>query len=337
MRKKVTKMVKCIACGKSVLLSTDFGNHSLCKTCASKVNASAWKNRDVASIGELITNKNNALLLANQNGFSGDAVSAIEKYFDAYINAGYVTTINGKVGQVLKVFGEYCIIDTKNEEKKSELASLFYYFTDDDEDDEEDDRSIFEKEKDSIVKGLLTGKIVQTGIGLAASAVIDTQGKEKADERKSRERRKKREKMIVVGEERINLVDFSQVDTYLIPDTAKGYLRFIPKGVAPNDYFACTYFFFNASNPFERKKIKAHMDSVRDMLNKKIVTIAKAQEKLAMETRMAQEATARNNMSVETVNNKDAFEEIRKYKGLLDEGIITEEEFNKMKKELLGL
>lgn len=330
-------MVKCVACGKNTLLSTDFGNVSLCKNCASKVNVTAWKNRDVSSIGELVTNKNNALQLATGNGFSSEAVNAIEKYFDSYINAGYVTTINGKVGQTLKIFGDYCIIDTKNEEKKSELASLFYYFTDDDEDDEEDDRTIFEKEKDSIVKGLLTGKIVQTGIGLAASAVIDTQEKEKADERRSRERRKKREKLIVVGEDKINLKDFGHVDTYLIPDTSKGYIRFIPKGVTANEYYACTYFFFNVSNPFERKKIKAHMDSIRDILNEKILSIEKEQEKAAIEARMSQKMSAKSNMKVDRNSDKDAFEEIRKYKGLLDEGIITEDEFNKVKRELLGL
>lgn len=33
----------------------------------------------------------------------------------------------------------------------------------------------------------------------------------------------------------------------------------------------------------------------------------------------------------------DKFEEVRKYKELLDQGIITEEEFERKKKELLGL
>ena len=33
----------------------------------------------------------------------------------------------------------------------------------------------------------------------------------------------------------------------------------------------------------------------------------------------------------------DPYEEIKKYKQLLDDGIITEEEFDKKKKELLGL
>jgi len=321
-------MIKCIACGKSVLLSNGFGNSSLCKNCAAKVNLSVWKNRDVSTIGELTANRKNALQLASSNGFSEEAVSAIERYFDAYINAGYVTTINGKVGQTLKIFGDYCIIDTKNEEKKSDLVSLFYNFVDDD-DDEEDERSIFEKEKDNIVRGLMTGKIVQTGIGLAASAALDTQGKEKVAERKSRERYKKREQMIIVGEERINLKDFGKVDTYLIPNTSRGYIRFIPKGAALHDYFACSYFFFNVSNPFERKKIKASMDSVRDLLNERITTIEKEFEREAMEARTAREMTGKS--------STDAFEEIRKYKELLDEGVITEDDFNKMKKELLGL
>ena len=39
-----------------------------------------------------------------------------------------------------------------------------------------------------------------------------------------------------------------------------------------------------------------------------------------------------------TLHNKsDAFDEIRKYKQLLDEGIITQEEFDVKKKELLNL
>lgn len=43
-----------------------------------------------------------------------------------------------------------------------------------------------------------------------------------------------------------------------------------------------------------------------------------------------------NQTSVNT-NKVDPYEEVKKLKTLLDEGIITEEEFNKKKKELLGL
>ena len=39
----------------------------------------------------------------------------------------------------------------------------------------------------------------------------------------------------------------------------------------------------------------------------------------------------------QTVGEEDKFDEIKKYKELLDSGIITEEDFNKKKTELLGL
>ena len=42
-------------------------------------------------------------------------------------------------------------------------------------------------------------------------------------------------------------------------------------------------------------------------------------------------------VSVNIAETKDKFEDIKKYKELLDSGIITEEEFNKKKTELLGL
>ena len=42
-------------------------------------------------------------------------------------------------------------------------------------------------------------------------------------------------------------------------------------------------------------------------------------------------------VSMNTAETKDKFEDIKKYKELLDSGIITEEEFNKKKTELLGL
>ena len=45
----------------------------------------------------------------------------------------------------------------------------------------------------------------------------------------------------------------------------------------------------------------------------------------------------KQNNSATTAEVKDKFEDIKKYKELLDSGIITEEEFNKKKTELLGL
>ena len=44
-----------------------------------------------------------------------------------------------------------------------------------------------------------------------------------------------------------------------------------------------------------------------------------------------------NNVANNTVNNISSADEIRKYKKLLDDDIISQDEFNAKKKELLGL
>ena len=55
-----------------------------------------------------------------------------------------------------------------------------------------------------------------------------------------------------------------------------------------------------------------------------------------IEKAVAEEKEEKRKVSQE-MNDDSRFDEIRKYKQLLDEGIITEEEFQAKKKELLNL
>lgn len=55
------------------------------------------------------------------------------------------------------------------------------------------------------------------------------------------------------------------------------------------------------------------------------------------EKRAAAEEMQKNNIDENGSSEKDKFEEIKKYKELMDSGIISEEEFNKKKTELLKL
>ena len=131
-------MEKCLNCGKTVLIKTCFGNETLCKNCDSLVNASSWNKRDFASMEDLLEKKNNALQLAKTNNVSERAVDAIEKYFDEYIKNGFVTSINGRAGQILTIFENYCIVNTKSDSAKTSLVDMFYQF--DYNDDEEPER-----------------------------------------------------------------------------------------------------------------------------------------------------------------------------------------------------
>ena len=137
------------------------------------------------------------------------------------------------------------------------------------------------------------------------------------------------------------------VESFSKANTANGYLRFIPKGVtSSNLLYGCEYFFFNNSIPFETKKIKQKIENVKNIIldniaNSEIetkVSTAKAKKEKAEKELVAQAEQVRKIVEEVTQQNKtDVFDEVRKFKMLLDEGIITEDEFNAKKKELLGL
>ncbi len=306
---------------------------------------------------ELLTQKNDAIQRATTGNMPQAIIDEITKYFDEYINAGFVTTVNGKAGQLLKVFADYCIVFTKSEGKKEELESSFHEFDDDYDDDydydDDDDAILSSADKKHLASGLLSGRIVQAGVGAAVTAVLNSQEKEKREEQRAKEQRHKEQqykkkigKIIVVGEKRISLGKITDVELFTKKDVSNGYLKFVPKGVASANLYNCEYFFFKNSIPFESKKIKQRLEAIKNDINQKIanaeIEAKKAKEiaaqKKAEKEKVAQEEQVRRMVEQATQQNKaDVFEEVRKYKQLLDEGIITAEEFAAKKKELLGL
>ena len=323
-------MAKCMSCGKSVLLTSSFGNVVLCRNCDSFINVSEWRNRDFSSIQELERKKNDVLQKAFEGNLSQSVMTEIAQYFNEYINAGFITSIDGKAGQTIKVFSNHCIITTKNDGKKTELENMFHQF---DETDDDDDGSILTSEdKLNLAKGLLSGRIVQAGIGTAVSATLNKQEKEKIAERKAHERQKSIARLISVGERHIDLHSISSVDTFSRANTANGYLKLVHSGADQNTLYDCEYFFFNNSIPFKSRKIKQEIEIIKNILSERIVTLK--QEEL-MAAVQAKQPNAEQQYA--QPSKVDTFEEIRKFKQLFDEGIITEDEFNKKKKELLNL
>lgn len=334
-------MAKCMACNKTVLLTKSFDNIVLCNNCANLIEFSSWEKRMFSSMNELVERKKHIIELAKNNGIKKEIEEQIEKYFDEYINNGFITSMNGKAGQVLKVFSDYCIVSTKNETAKNSLENTFYQFGgtyDESEDvDEDDEENITLSDKKKIVQGLMSGKIIQTGmagIGVAMSASLKENEKEKKAAQKAREKRKKLEKIIKVGDKTIYLNNISEVEIFSKNNIVNGYLKFVPNGISINNSYACEYFFFNNSIPFESRRIKKQVESICNILSGKIDKI-KDNKMQEQEKQKLEEIIKQKNVKEE--KNLDAFEEIRKYKQLLDEGILTEEEFNIKKKELLNV
>ena len=312
-------MEKCMSCGKNALFTIDFGRTILCRNCAAAVNVSAWKNRDFESTDDLTRKKNDAISRALANCIAPNIVTEITGYFDEYTDNGFEKTIDGKAGQTLKVFKDYCIITTKNERKSDDLKREFYQFEDKDVDD--NDELLSPDNKKRLMKGLMSGRLIKTGIDVAVSATINKQEKEKTAKLRAQEREKRIDQLITVGERRVTWCVFDSVKILTKSGCNYGCLRFSKKGT--DIIYNSEYFIFNNSIPFESKRIRREVEAIQRTINKRI-----------QDYQGAEVARTATNHSSKT---EDVFSEIRKYKGLLDDGIITQDEFITKKKQLLGL
>ncbi len=357
-------MAKCMSCEKFSLLTCKFGNVILCNKCGSLINISAWKDRSFNSINDLLTKRDNAVQSAKSNNVPQMIIDEITKYFQEYIDAGFILSLDGKAGQTIKVFSDHCIVYTESEGKKNNLVDKFFQFDpieienkyDEYDDDDDDDDEIFSsRDKKNIVYGLMSGKIVKTGVDAAVTAVLNKQEKEKQAEKKATQKRKQKERirreneikyesryqerekrierLIHVGESRIDFNSISDVIVYSKAKMSNGYLQFVPNGCSPDDLYKCNYFFFNNSTPFQAKKTKSEVENLRNIISKQLTNKAKTSTKKSKSTKTLQKDSEKEAHS----NNMDVFVEIRNFKQLLDEGIISQEEFDAKKKELLKL
>lgn len=113
------------------------------------------------------------------------------------------------------------------------------------------------------------------------------------------------------GDKTIYLNQITGIDLKLGGNMINGYMQFTIPGGNEKDKGA-----FQATQDENSVMFKKAYNDIAHELKEKI-------EKLQQQSKNG--------------NKLSGADEIRKYKALLDDGIITEEEFNKIKKELLGI
>lgn len=323
-------MAICKVCNAKVLFTSNFSDVCLCKNCANLIRLSDWKDRNFTSMEELVNTKNNVLSIVSSNPNMTQIKKSVEDYFNEYIDKGFVTSLDGKAGQKLLVFNDYCIVTTKSESKREELISRFDEYIDHDIDDDDDDDDDLKTLSNigKLGKGLMKGNLVATGISMAAGSMMNEKIKEKKEEQAYEQTRRKAKGLISMGDRMLNLKEYSRVETYWAANKLYGYVQFVPKGKSSTDMFECDYFFYNPGVFGQNFNLKKKIEFLKNTLNKMITSLP---NKIENEVKEVKE---------EVISNKktnDNFAEIRKYKELLDEGIITQEEFDKKKKELLNL
>lgn len=321
-------MATCKVCNTKTFFTSNFSDVTLCKNCADLVRLSEWKERNFESMEDLVDTKNNILSIITSNTNMVQIKKNVEDYFDEYISKGFVTSLDGKAGQKLLVFNNFCIVNTKNESKKDELVSRFDEYIDHDLDDDDDDDELKTLSNiGKLGKSFFKGNIVAAGISMAADSMMSEKIKEKKEEKAYELSKKKAKGIISVGDRLLNLDEYSRVETYWAANKLYGYVQFVPKGKKPTDMFGCDYFFYNPGMFGQNRNLKNRIEIIKNTLNKMISSSSIKNEK-KNETQAG--VISKN-------SNNDNFAEIRKYKELLDEGIITEEEFSQKKKELLKL
>ena len=345
-------MEKCKQCGKTTLLPKRFSNMVLCGKCASLVNYSEWVERIFETKEDLAKKKEDIISLASSNGINKEIIDAISTYFNEFTNEDFITSYDGRSGQKIYIFDKYYIINTKNDSTRDSLADDFNSFDPkvidlENDDDDDDDELLSATEKLTLAKNLFSKSIVSNGIATAVTLGVKQVEKEKKEEKRENAIAKMREKnarkiasQIVVGDEKIYFSDFSKTEIMTSDDSYYELIKFVPNGIKANDIYECKYFFVNTSKLFKSKEIKQKVMSIRDIVNKQIKKYMVKEEKVENSQTIQNDIAVNSNKTEEKreeTKELDQFSEIRKYKELLDEGIITNEEFEKKKKSLLNL
>lgn len=298
---QIKAMKNCDVCGQSVSTIQSLGKAHLCNNCYGKIcNNDAWKEDDYSDNEEVETNRKKILKIATKHACPANVIDGINEHFDSYIQVGLIDTVYGE-DQKLKVFENHCVLETYKSFDDEEMAKRYAKLV----------RKgshgglISNNVARAVVRGVMGGGIVKTGISLAKSTIMGAAVDAIAPERTSFNVRKGK---VTLDYAIYDVVEFQKALSIGFEDEL-GYMRFRCSRQAANEVI----FFF--TNDYAPKKMYTYICERIDAVKKK----------------QLENATEQSN------EHLSAADEILKFKKLLDIGAITQEEYDEKKKQLLGL
>ena len=289
---------------------------------------------------ELEEDRKNILKIASDLKFPQLALDEINKHFDSKAEKNWLYTIDGKKGQVIKIYENHFVIVTKSDFDMSTIEEEY------NEINIKDNPTIHKIKKED-VKNLTTG-IIGNGGDIVKDLLIAGITKGKLTEKKLGKMTDKfsnsfestienyidvaydnyyaeKKSFTSLGEEHyFSYSDFDIISFRNIGNDNLGYLKFQNKITINNNEYDVLFFYGRDI----KSKVKKIMPSVYSLLFKKI-----NESKVRLPNKEDEEK-----IQVDTqVNDLKVLDDIVKFKELLDSGIITQEEFDKKKKELLRL
>lgn len=333
---KKSTMERCDACGEEMLTIIKMNDAKICKKCYSKIESKEWKNKNYTSREQLDIEKNKIIQIAQKSNYPKEAIKFINDTFESKVEKNWMYTIDGNAGQILKVYKDYFSINTTNEFDIDGIAEEYAIICS--EDHPKKNNQFSKSDAQDIVKGMMgsTGGLVKdilvagitkkslTSKGINAMTNKFTNGIESAitnavgnayDETYPEKKDFKQHK----GERIYKYTDFEILEFRDVGDDTLGYLKFQNQNTIKNSDYDVLYFY----DCDAKDDIIKIMPKVYSYMKKRI-------------NKKEKETNKENNSKTET-NNSTIIEDIKKFKELLDMGAITQEEYDKKKKQLLDL
>lgn len=249
--------------------------------------------------------RNKVLKKVEEKHFPAQIIASINEQFDKKGKDGWLYTLNGGSGQILRVYQDYLIIHITSSFNEEEMEVLY--------------RKLLKKENGSVSNELLgigsamLGELTHLRNPLRAKNMAKIASHlvvSKINSAVNNSSDKKSKLNVQKGERKINFREFDSLGLRMPEqDEEKGFLV-IRNKIANENGASDLLFFFNNSSSI-KKKIKIVVPVIEENL------------------RRTQSEKYHSEMSVA--------DQLRELKALLDEKIITEEDFEKKKKQLLDL
>ncbi len=295
-------MKKCDNCGEVTQSAIHFGHSTLCKKCFSKIKTADWDCQNYFDRKELNHAKANVIKKAKKNKFNATIINDINDHFDNKVDKNWLYTIEGVIGQTLTIYEDYLVIQTTEDFEYDNIKKEY-----------EKILSSNKKNLKSLGTELL-GDVISTNHPFSKKNIVKTIAKMTTSSENSTENHENKINFYVrQGNIKVNYSDYDSINLYL-PDEDED-MGFIVIRNSTNEKNSSSdrLFFFDDVNEDQIKKIFPIIE-----------------EKI--------ESSSRINEKTEEKISKASFgDELRELKALLDEGIITKEEFEQKKKKILNL
>lgn len=304
---QIEAMTKCNCCDHPVSALYPVGETAICKKCFNKINSSAWRETEYLSNEDVEKNRQKTLKVATKNDFPSIVIEGINHHFNSKLQDGLIRIVHSSKRQTLKVYETYSILETEEyfnaEERSKEYAKVL-------KKNQPKENHLSGHIAKTLARGVLTGGFIKAGLSLATSVAIDA-----AVDRLSPD---KAIFKVVKGSCKINYQVYDRVQFQESIDDDIGYIRF-RSSQYNNDPSEDLVFFFSSNSGKEElfNRITQCIEEVRCEQLSKQASTSSVESTLSLQSTIA--------------------DEILKFKKLLDIGAITQDEFDKKKKELLDM